>query len=236
MGSGPGRDRGLLDHAFDLESLEVRGVLVEGLLDGQLERRLGRGAAAAAPLEPEMGDPVDQREELDVAAVRLHVWPDAVERLDDPVLEADRVEVVDQQQAADRPVGGELVADGDAGRSSLLQRRHDPLESVSVELHHRGDHLLSELTSVDVGQSLDLLVQELHTAGEFLAGRGLLIPSQHRPVGVCWTFLTLPLPRYMCVPQGRHGSKLRTARMMSMPLKFSGPFSSKIGVFCTASS
>ena len=32
------------------------------------------------------------------------------------------------------------------------------------------------------------------------------------------------------------GSKLRTARMMSMPLKLSGGFSSKIGVFCTASS
>src|SRR6201999_2106403 len=47
---------------------------------------------------------------------------------------------------------------------------------------------------------------------------------------------TLPSPRYMWTPQGRHGSKLRTARMMSMPLKFSGPFSSKMGVFCTASS
>ena len=35
----------------------------------------------------------------------------------------------------------------------------------------------------------------------------------------------------MCTPHGRHGSKLRTARMMSMPLKLSGPFSSKIGVF-----
>ena len=48
--------------------------------------------------------------------------------------------------------------------------------------------------------------------------------------------ITLPLPRYMCTPHGRHGSKLRTARMMSMPRKFSGPFSSKMGVFCTASS
>ena len=47
---------------------------------------------------------------------------------------------------------------------------------------------------------------------------------------------TLPLPRYMWTPHGRHGSKLRTARMMSMPLNLSGPFSSKIGVFCTASS
>ena len=211
-------------------------MLVERLLDRQLERRLRGGAAAAASLELETGDPVDQREQLDVAAVRLHVRADAVERLRDALLEADRVEVVDEQEAAHGPVLAELVADRDAGRSSLLQRRHDPFESVSVEIHHRGDHLLSELSSVDVRQSLDLLAQELHTAGENLAGRELLIPSQHRPVGVCWTFLTLPFPRYMCVPHGRHGSKLRTARMMSMPLKFSGPFSSKIGVFCTASS
>ena len=46
----------------------------------------------------------------------------------------------------------------------------------------------------------------------------------------------LPLPQYMCTPQGRHGSKLRTVRMMSMPLKSSGPFSSKIGCPITASS
>ena len=56
------------------------------------------------------------------------------------------------------------------------------------------------------------------------------------PVGVCTTFLTLPFPLYMWTPHGRHGSKLRTARMMSTPLNLSGPFSSKIGVFCTASS
>jgi hypothetical protein len=33
----------------------------------------------------------------------------------------------------------------------------------------------------------------------------------------------------MCTPHGRHGSKLRTVRITSMPLKFSRPFSSKIG-------
>src|SRR5581483_1133495 len=55
-------------------------------------------------------------------------------------------------------------------------------------------------------------------------------------VGLWSFFNTFPLPRYMCTPQGRQGSKLRTARMMSMPLKLSGSFSSKIGVFWTASS
>ena len=56
------------------------------------------------------------------------------------------------------------------------------------------------------------------------------------PSGRCTTFRTLPAPVYMCTPHGRHGSNERTARMMSTPLKFSGPFSSKMGVFWTASS
>ena len=55
-------------------------------------------------------------------------------------------------------------------------------------------------------------------------------------IGECSVCRLLPLPRYMCTPQGRHGSKLRTARMMSTPLKSSGPFSSKIGVSWIASS
>ena len=54
--------------------------------------------------------------------------------------------------------------------------------------------------------------------------------------GECTLSSFFPPPRYMCTPQGRHGSKLRTARMMSMPLNVSGGFSSKIGVFCTESS
>lgn len=56
------------------------------------------------------------------------------------------------------------------------------------------------------------------------------------PVGTCICWTVLPPPTYMWTPHGRQGSKLRTVRMMSMPLKFSGVFSSKIGVFCTASS
>src|SRR5262249_16354817 len=47
---------------------------------------------------------------------------------------------------------------------------------------------------------------------------------------------TRPWPRNMCTPHGRQGSKLRTERMMSMPLNLSGAFSSKMGVFWTASS
>ena len=67
--------------------------------------------------------------------------------------------------------------------------------------------------------------------------RSAQTPRRWTPnMGECLTSSTLPSPRYMWTPQGRHGSKLRTARMMSIPLNLSGPFSSKIGVFCTASS
>src|SRR5581483_6252956 len=55
-------------------------------------------------------------------------------------------------------------------------------------------------------------------------------------IGTWRTSRTLPPPRYMCTPHGRQGSKLRTARMMSIPLKLSRPFSSKIGIPDTASS
>jgi len=64
---------------------------------------------------------------------------------------------------------------GDAGVAGLRDHGHDPLETVSVHLHDGGDHLLSELSSVDVRQSLDLLAQDLDTPGEFLAGRDHLL-------------------------------------------------------------
>ena len=47
---------------------------------------------------------------------------------------------------------------------------------------------------------------------------------------------SLDSPSNTWTPQGRQGSKLRRARMMSMPLNFSFPFSSKSGVFMMASS
>src|SRR6185312_15327318 len=55
-------------------------------------------------------------------------------------------------------------------------------------------------------------------------------------VGECSTSSFLPPPRYMCTPHGRQGSKLRTVRITSMPLKCSRSLSSKIGWPCTASS
>ena len=68
----PARGRGL-EHTLDLEAVEVGGGLLERLLDGELERHRRGGAVRAAALQADPGDPVLEREQLDVPAVRLHV-------------------------------------------------------------------------------------------------------------------------------------------------------------------
>lgn len=73
-------------------------------------------------------------------------------------------------------------------------------------------------------------------ASLFWAGVAILLYSCTPKVGERTFCSSFPSPRYICTPQGRQGSKLRTARIISMPLKLSGPFSSKMGVCCTASS
>ena len=66
-----------------------------------------RGAAAvAAALQPQPRHAVLDAQQLDVAAVRLHVGPHLVERRRDPLLQRLRVEPVDQHQAADHAVLG----------------------------------------------------------------------------------------------------------------------------------
>ena len=121
-------------------------------------------------------------------------------------------------------------------RVSLVERGEDPLQALAVELDDRGGQLLGagrappDRRSASTCAVSSWTLPDERSSAEALERRHLAIP-----VGVCTTLRTLPLP-YMCTPQGRHGSNEWTARMMSTPLKFSGPFSSKIGVFCTASS
>ncbi len=114
----------------------------------------------------------------------------------------------------------------------------DALQTSSVQLENCADQLLDARLRDRVSDFVERAQEILDPLDQLFRSLRLSchLGSQHIPVGVCWTFLTRPLPVYMCTPHGRHGSKERTARMMSIPLKFSGPFSSKIGVFCTASS
>ena len=135
---------------------------------------------------------------------------------------------MDQHQAGDDAVGGQPIAQV-VGALVLRQQAEDPLQPGAVELDHRGDQLLGPRAAGRVGEPLELAAEALDALDQLL-DRGFA-GAQHIPVGVCITLRTRPPPLYMCTPHGRHGSKLRTARMMSMPLKCSRSFSSKIGVF-----
>ena len=81
------RRRRRRDRALDHEALEVGRRGVERRLDRQLERRGRRRAALAAALEPDPRDPALDPEQLDVAAVRLHVRAHRVERVGDALVE-----------------------------------------------------------------------------------------------------------------------------------------------------
>ena len=163
------------------------------------------------------------------------VGADLVEGLDHPGLGVLGMEAVEDEQAGDQLVLHRPVHGLWAGQLNRL-----PLQAGPVQLDHQPHDLLGDLGGAGVGGA-DLAEQLLDPRPD--RRRSLPLTRPHgRPlplvsiVGECSFFTTLPLPRYMWTPQGRHGSKLRTARMMSMPLNFSGGFSSKIGVFWTASS
>ncbi len=201
----------------------------------------------AAALQREVDDSLlGELDEFHVAAVGLHVRAHGVQRLQHPLAQPHRVEVVDQQQARHRAVLAELVEDRRARLARGPDGRDDSLQAVAVHRDHRGDELRGEPPRPRIGELLHPRRELLHSREQLRGRRGGAL-GDHRPggrdgghqanaVGVCITFRTRPPPVYMCTPHGRHGSKERTARMMSMPLKLSGPFSSKIGVFWTASS
>ena len=191
------------------------------------------------PDQLEVRDAVLERGQLHVPAVRLHVGAHARERLLHPGRERHRVEIVDQQETADHAVARE--PEQQLFLSLLRQLPDDARQPFAVHRHDRRDELVDRAAHERVGRRIDRGGELLDPVEQLLplAGRNLdrhLRRPQLRPVGRWTTLRTLPAPVYMCTPHGRHGSNERTARMMSMPLKFSGPFSSKIGVFCTASS
>lgn len=164
---------------------------------------------------------------------------DAVEGPGDTGVAVLGVQIVQDQEARDQFVAGEArhrVAGG------VGQQVEEAGQAGAVEVHEGADQFLGRLRGTRAAAGGQPVQHFLDPAsGPFRVdgarGRGgAHPPSPLRPVGTCIDFTVLPPPTYMWTPQGRQGSKLRTARMMSMPLKFSGVFSSKIGVFCTASS
>ena len=176
--------------------------------------------------------PSAHAEQLDVAAVGAEVGPHALQRLAHALLHADRVQAVQQQQVLD-----ELVARRAPSPAARPTRLDDPLEPLAVELEQRLHGLERQLARGRVGEGLELARAAPRPARSAHARSTAQPPACWPPnIGECTCLSVLPPPRYMCTPQGRHGSKDRTARMMSMPRKLSGPFSSKIGWPATASS
>ncbi len=213
-------------------------------LDASAQRVAGAPAAAAAA--------AGVRRLAQGQRARVGVEADHLQRAD--VRGAQRAvdagpHVIGVQVVQDQQSGGDLVVEQRAERVAAAsgQQRDDLGESGAVELHQGPDQLLGGRGrgGVDaVGESGQEFLDP--GGGHLRVGRcrlragadcGRRHPARPlRPVGTCIFSTVFPPPTYMCTPQGRQGSKLRTARMMSMPLKFSGGFSSKIGVFCTASS
>ena len=190
--------RRLRRDALDLEALEVGRRLLERLLDRELERhRRGRAVrAAAAQVDPR--DPVLERQQLDVAAVGLHVRPHRVERVLHPLLERDRMQVVDQQQRRDQLVVGERGRDPLAVRAGVEQRADDPLQAGAVHLHDRRDELLGELARAPSRRSARAAPGAPGPArraarASSVDGRPPCPSGYASAVGVCMTFRTLPL-------------------------------------------
>src|SRR5262249_53492295 len=131
----------------------------------------------------------------------------------------------------DEPVARGQRTRRDRQRGPHAHRRDRAVVELGVDLP--GDLVGGELEPLQRRLDLD------HDPGTVRDDRvpGHSTPSCPPNAAGEWIRCTMrPLPRLMWTPHGRHGSKLRTVRMMSMPLNLSRGLSSKIGCPCTASS
>ena len=84
------------------------------------------GQPSQLPLQAQVGDPVLEPDELDAAAVRLHVRAHALERGLHPLGDRHRVEAVDQEQGGDDAVLREAVPRPRAPSSRAWTIRSSP--------------------------------------------------------------------------------------------------------------
>ena len=184
--------------------------------------------------------PVRRLEQVHVTAVRAEVGPHAVQGVGDPAF-ARRAGAGRAPAAGWRPGRRRRVRRPPPGLPRTASR-HQPLQPGAVEVGDLADQLLGALSRdraarrARVEQRLDPIARRAPLRVVLRIRRRCVDPDgpiRYSPVtdwvGECSLSRVLPSPRYMCTPQGRHGSKLRTVRMMSMPLKCSRSFSSKIG-------
>ena len=234
--AGSGRAGFLLHH---LDGGHLRCRRLDGLLDGELERDRRRRAALAGAEQPEPHHAFRADvQKFHIAAVRAQVGPDAVQCGGHPCLQVLGVQPVDHQQAGHQLVRGQCVQGCAVQLAAVVEDFQDPGQSGAVQVRHLADQFLRAAAGHRPAGSEGVEETFDPVAGlprPVLARHGSYSPVRVW-VGECSFSRVWPLPRYMWTPQGRQGSKLRTVRMMSMPLKCSRSFSSKIGWPCTASS
>jgi hypothetical protein len=152
-----------------------------------------------------------------------------------------------QKQARDKFVRGEGIASNGIEPTGIGQQLEESFQPGPVEIGDQGDQILPALLghwprrAQGTQQAIDPLagLAEMIKRGGLSLSKSVVEPFDglrahaHSPVtdwvGECSSSSFLPPPRYMCTPHGRQGSKLRTVRITSMPLKCSRSFSSKIG-------
>jgi len=120
-------------------------------------------------------------QELDVAAVRLHVRAHRIERILDSPRERDRVQVVDQQQRRDQLVLGERGRDVLAVCAGVHQCPDDSLQAGAVHLHDRRHELLGQRARGRVTAQLEPSLELLNAIDELLAPGGRVHPATPGP-------------------------------------------------------
>jgi hypothetical protein len=214
-----------------LDGAKLRRRLEPGVLDRELQGDGGGGAPVAGSLDSHAGHAACDLEELDVTPVRAEVGADFPERRGHALLHGVRMELVQQEQVGERVVFRELTE-----LWASAQALDDPAGPSAVDLE-QGDAGLGRRGSRALVRKLGDLLEQALGGRDLLGARrpplGVRGVAEHRRVDA---LQRLPLAQVHVHPAGQAGVEAPCSAQMSMPRKSSGPFSSKMGIPCTASS
>src|ERR1700757_2527789 len=193
-------------------------------------------AAVSRAMDRHANQAIVDVEQFYAPALLLHLRADFLYGAAHALVQRMRMDAVQHHQPAEQRIAAQMGQRIPPRLAAVAEHFDDAGQPRAVQVHQR----LHEFERSGARVFLRYLVDALNHALDLFRVRLKFAVVHLCPItpniGECRVSSTLPLPRYMCTPHGRQGSKLRTARMMSMPLNLSGPFSSKMGVFCTASS
>ena len=114
------------------------------------------------------------------------------------------MQAVQQQEAADQFVLAALVEDRAAGLALQRDPSQDPLQGGGVVVQERPDDLDGDPSCAGVGEAPQLVEPRLEPAEAL--DQSLIVGGGHDGlpgggwtpnIGACWTWVTLPPPRYI---------------------------------------